>query len=199
MSYIHKRRDVLGGVVLSGGEPTLQKDLPDMIAEINKLGLPVKLDTNGMLPAMLEKLFSSEETRPAYIALDLKTAPDRYSALLPEQLTHSGTLPDGKNAAKALSKSAALIRESGIAHEYRSLALPGGYFEESDVEKLTPLADSSPWYIRLFQGGNCLDPAWNDLEEPPHEVMPRVEALAARARELGKNCVLPAQHPERHG
>ena len=167
-AHIIKRRSVLGGVVLSGGEPCLYEELPALIEEIKKLKLPVKLDTNGTLPAMLENLFSREESRPAYIALDLKTAPDRYGEL-------SGHL----------IQSAALIRASGIEHEYRTLALPGGFITEKDIEALAPLADNAPWYFRPFRGGNCLDPAWDNLEESGAGV----KALAEKARELGKQAL----------
>ena len=124
--------------------------------------LPVKLDTNGMCPAMLEKLFCRKETSPDYIALDLKIAPERYVELLPA--THrQGTKENAFNPGEALIQSAALIRNSGITHEYRTLALPGGFISQTDMEALTPLANDAPWHIRPFRGGNCLDPAWNSF------------------------------------
>jgi len=191
LAHLHKRKQVLGGVVLSGGEPCLCNELPDLISEIKKIGLPVKLDTNGMLPSLLEKLLCREESRPDYIALDLKIAPSRYNNLLPQgtgaptadlwsaQNRRYGSL----DPASLLSQSALLIRQAGISHEYRSLALSGSYFSESDIEELSPLADDSPWYFRPFSVGNCLDPAWDDMEKPSVE---RVEELAKKARELGK-------------
>jgi pyruvate formate lyase activating enzyme len=163
-------------VVLSGGEPCLYADLPGIIGEIKKTGLPVKLDTNGMFPSLLETLFCREESLPDYIALDLKIAPKRYGSLLPQ----GAGAPD---PASLLNQSAQLIRQAGISHEYRSLALGGSYFSESDIEELASLVDNSPWYFRPFIGGNCLDPAWDDMEKPPAE---RVEELAKKARELGK-------------
>ena len=177
--HIQKRRKVLGGVVLSGGEPCLQSGLPDIISEIKKLQLPVKLDTNGTVPAMLEKLFKSAETKPDYIALDLKISPERYGELG----------PDTGNRKLNLIQSATLIREAGIEHEYRTLALPGGFITKKDIEALAPLTDNAPWHFMPFRGGNCLDPAWDTLEEPDGESRARTEALAAKARELGKNAL----------
>jgi len=176
---------VLSGVVLSGGEPCLFDELPDLIIEIKSLSLKVKLDTNGMFPAMLEKLFGREETRPDYVALDLKLAPPRYNELLPESCRVSGQ----KNIfdpGEALIQSAALIRGSGITHEYRTLALPFASIREKDIEALAPLTDDSSWYFRPFRGGNCLDPAWDNPEEDSGGTPEQLEALAARARELGK-------------
>jgi pyruvate formate lyase activating enzyme len=176
LAHLHKRKQVLGGVVLSGGEPCLCPDLPDIIKEIKKTTLPVKLDTNGLFPSLLEKLFLLEESRPDYIALDLKIAPERYKDLC----TPGEGMPDH---ASLLCQSARLIREAGISHEYRTLALPEGFVSKKDIEALAPLADSSPWYFRPFIGGNCLDNAWDALESP---AVPEIEALAKKARELGK-------------
>jgi len=173
LAHLHKREQVLGGVVLSGGEPCLYPDLPDIISEIKKTALPVKLDTNGMVPSLLEKLFAKEESRPDYIALDLKIAPERYVNLT-EKVTDTSSL---------LRQSAEIIHKAGISHEYRTLALPEDFISEEDIEALAPLADDSPWYFRPFSGGNCLDPAWDDLESPSAG---KVEALAKKARELGK-------------
>jgi len=190
LAHLVKRCSVLGGVVLSGGEPCLYEELPHIIGEIKKFkssdenaALSVKLDTNGMFPAMLEKLFSREETRPDYIALDLKLAPERYWELLPQNAPVSENV---FSFAAALKQSAAMIRNSGIAHEYRTLALPGDFITENDIEALAPLADSAPWYFRPVRTGNCLDPAWDSLEESAAESEARVKALAEKATQQGK-------------
>ena len=183
--HIEKRRSVLGGVVLSGGEPCLWEELPGFIGKIKKLQLPVKLDTNGMFPAMLEKLFRREETRPDYIALDLKIAPSRYGELLAGADSPGGP-PGGNTLGEKLIQSAALIRNSGIACEYRTLALPRDFITEKDIEALAPLVADAPWYFRPFRGGNCLNPAWDNLEESAAEARTRLETLTKKARELGK-------------
>ena len=174
LAHLLKRQSVLGGVVLSGGEPCIHAELPGIIEEIKKLSLKVKLDTNGMFPAVLEKLFSRKETLPDYIALDLKIAPRRYSELKSRE-------PDD-----TLSQSAALINNSGIFHEYRTLALPGGFITENDIEALAPLTDDSPWYFRPFRAGNCLDPSWDSLEKSTAEAVKDAKALAEKAKKLGK-------------
>ncbi|MDR2048851.1 MAG: anaerobic ribonucleoside-triphosphate reductase activating protein [Treponema sp.] len=155
LEHIEKRRKILGGVVLSGGEPTLFPGLGELTARIKALGLRVKIDTNGMRPDVLEKLFSDPAARPDYVAMDLKLAPERYAELLPGGASAEAD-PGGR-----LRRSAELIRGSGIAHEFRSIALPHPFFGKSDLEALAPLAGSSPWHIRSFVPGNCLDPEWN--------------------------------------
>jgi pyruvate formate lyase activating enzyme len=178
LNHIRKRRSVLGGVVLSGGEPCLCNELPDIVSEIKKISLPVKLDTNGTMPAMLEKLFSRDETRPDYIALDLKLAPLRYGELA------------AQNHGDNLVQSAALICGAGIAHEYRTLALPGGFITGKDIEALSPLAGDAPWHFRPFRGGNCLDPAWDNLEESEKEAENQVRTLVKTLENLRKGIKL---------
>lgn len=174
LAHIRRRRAVLGGVALSGGEPLLRPDLPSIVARIKEEGLPVKLDTNGTLPDRLEALLSDPIRKPDYIALDLKLAPSRYGEL-------GG--PADPGLPEKLARSAALVAASGIAHEYRSLALPGGAFTAADVAALAPLADSSPWYFSAFRPGNCLDERWNAFAESSCDDAAR---LAAEARKLGK-------------
>jgi pyruvate formate lyase activating enzyme len=203
-AHIQKRRAVLGGVVLSGGEPTLYGELPLLIRRIKDLGLKVKLDTNGMAPGVLAGLLGAEETRPDYIALDLKVSPGRYGELLPSpERSAAGTecspKGEGRNRAggleepgDALKQSAALIRASGIPHEFRSLVFPNGFFTGHDVADLAPLAAGSPWYFRPFRPGNCLDPAWDDLDETKPE---QTGALARMARERGCRVFAPGITP----
>jgi pyruvate formate lyase activating enzyme len=180
LEHLKKRRSVLGGVVISGGEPTIYKGIFALIRAIKDLGLPVKLDTNGMASVVLEELLKHTETRPDYIALDLKLAPGRYGILTPG--------PGLRDPGGELEKSAALIRASGINREFRTLVFPRGFITEEDIRRLAPLADGSPWYFRPFRPGNCLDPAWNGFTAPD---LREVSALADTARSLGKNPVIP--------
>jgi pyruvate formate lyase activating enzyme len=202
-AHIQKRRAVLGGVVLSGGEPALCGELPALVRRIKDLGLKVKLDTNGMAPGILAGLLGEEDTRPDYIALDLKVSPGRYGELLPRRAgPAAGTeWPDNAGGPEkpgdALKESAALIRASGIPHEFRTLVFPNGFFTGRDIADLAPLAAGSPWYFRPFRPGNCLDPAWDALDETKPE---ETEALARTARERGARAfapgtVLPATQP----
>ncbi|MDR0761118.1 MAG: radical SAM protein, partial [Treponema sp.] len=179
LDHILKRRSVLGGVVLSGGEPTVHAGLGEIIRRIKALGVPVKLDTNGMNPSALERLFCREETRPDYIALDLKLPPERYGKLVPQSAPQTALPGSGE----ALAKSAALIRASGIDHEFRSLAFPNRYLRPEEIPAMAALVDDAPWYFRAFRPGNCLDPAWDSLDAPGPE---ETAALARKAREAGK-------------
>jgi pyruvate formate lyase activating enzyme len=165
LAVIGKRRKVLGGVVLSGGEPCLFSGLGALIRYLKEEGFSVKLDTNGLFPAILEALFTHNETRPDFVAMDLKFAPERYGEL--------GGPPD---SAALLAVSASLIRQSGVDYEFRSLALPEGFFTDADVAALAPLAGNAEhWRFRPFVPGTCLAPDWNDKQPG------RVDRLSALA------------------
>lgn len=76
LAFLKKRVGLLDAVCITGGEPTLQKELPDLIRRIKALGYLVKLDTNGSRPAVLKAL--TEEKLIDYVAMDIKNSPGRY-------------------------------------------------------------------------------------------------------------------------
>ena len=77
LSFLKKRRGMLDGVCITGGEPTVQKDLPDLLRSIKALGYPVKLDTNGSNPNLLKALVA--EGLVDYVAMDIKNSREKYS------------------------------------------------------------------------------------------------------------------------
>ena len=76
LRFLQKRVGLLEGVCITGGEPTLQKDLPQLLEEIKALGYAVKLDTNGSRPEVLKELVSRGLVD--YVAMDIKNCPERY-------------------------------------------------------------------------------------------------------------------------
>ena len=77
LGFLRKRRGILDGVCITGGEPTLQPELPDLLAQIKALGYSVKLDTNGSRPDVLRSLV--EAGLVDYVAMDAKNSPGRYA------------------------------------------------------------------------------------------------------------------------
>jgi pyruvate formate lyase activating enzyme len=107
LEKLHHRRGVLNGVVLCGGEPTLQKDLMGFIEEIHQMGYAIKLDTNGSRPRMIENLLARGLLN--YVAMDIKAPWRKYELL-------SGT----KAEIDDLKASIRLLTESGVKHEFRT-------------------------------------------------------------------------------
>lgn len=108
-AFLEKRAGLLDGVVFSGGEPTLQSDLPEWLRRVRALGYRTKLDTNGSRPETLRALLA--EGLLDYVAMDYKAALDGYRPLC------------GADAA-GVAESLALLRDSGIPYELRTTLVP---------------------------------------------------------------------------
>ena len=103
-TWLEARRGLIDGVVLTGGEPTLHREaLPEVVETCRSLGYKIKLDTNGLLPDIIEK------TNPDYLAMDLKTIPQRY-----DQVGWTGDDPTA-----ILSESLNIVRRMGDHAEIR--------------------------------------------------------------------------------
>lgn len=107
-NYLSKRRNIINAVVISGGEPTLQKDLYCFLKKIKTLGLDIKLDTNGTNPFILQKLM--EEKLVDFIAMDIKAPLNKYSQVCGK------TNPD----LFSIRRSVELIKGYEIHHEFRT-------------------------------------------------------------------------------
>lgn len=106
-NFLETRKGLLDGVVISGGEPTLQTELIPFIRKIRASGFLVKLDTNGTFPELIEKII--EEKLVDYFAMDIKSSPNQY-----QQIT-------GVNVDLAkIQKSRDLIMQSGQNYEFRT-------------------------------------------------------------------------------
>lgn len=77
MAFLRKRQGLLDGVAITGGEPTLYRELPSLLKQIRDLGYPVKLDTNGNHPEILEALLDADLVQ--YVAMDIKNSPEKYA------------------------------------------------------------------------------------------------------------------------
>jgi len=108
--FIENRKGFLDGVVISGGEPTLQEDLFDLCRRIKNMGFPVKLDTNGSRPRVIKRLIG--EGLVDYIAMDLKTDPKWYATYIKANCNVT-----------AILASIEIIMESAIAYEFRTTCL----------------------------------------------------------------------------
>jgi len=116
-AFLASRRGRLDGVVVSGGEPTLQPDLAGLLTRIRALGFRVKLDTNGTRPAVLEVLLSGGLLD--YVALDLKDEPAGYQEWL--------GMPDTTDS---LLRSLDVVKQSAIDHELRTTVVAGRHDDD---------------------------------------------------------------------
>ncbi|MFZ5366063.1 MAG: anaerobic ribonucleoside-triphosphate reductase activating protein [Patescibacteria group bacterium] len=159
-SFLKKRKKVLDGVVITGGEPTLQPDLEKFIKKVKKIGYEVKLDTNGALPEILKNLIKKKIID--YLALDFK-APLNFSY---SQITNY------KLQITNIKKSIKLILQSGIPFELRTTVVPGIHNKKTLVLMAKQLRQITnyklqitnlKWFLQEFQPKTCLDPEFEKI------------------------------------
>lgn len=157
ISLLQKRSGLLQGFVISGGEPLLNPITEELIKAAKSLGYKIKLDTNGTFPQLLEKLIKNEETRPDFIAMDIKTSPSRYSILSQSNAAES--------FAEKLEKTISLMKENYTAEnrEWRTVLVPP-LVKVSDIEEMGKmLPEDASWQFANFRPENCIDPEYNKI------------------------------------
>ena len=156
LEYIRENSDFLNGVVISGGEPTLQNGLYAFLKEIKKLGLGVKLDTNGSRPEILDDLIGAKMID--YVAMDVKAPLDkkRYDCV-------SGADVD----LDKIKESIRIIKESGADYEFRTTAYPDAVSVEDVVEIARYLKGADRYCIQQFRPGVTMSPEAGKIEPYP--------------------------------
>lgn len=152
-SLLRSRVGKLDGVVLCGGEPTLQEDLGDFCSRVKNLGFMVKLDTNGCLPKRLKELLDKKLLD--YVSLDVKTSFDeRY-------LEAAGLSGDWSPVVMAVQESLKLLKQSGVRFDVRTTVVPRLHSFSVLSWMAKDLAGIPIWYWQQFQPLNCLNPEYN--------------------------------------
>jgi pyruvate formate lyase activating enzyme len=144
-NFLDKRKDFLDGVVISGGEPTLQKNLFKLCEAVKKLGYSIKLDTNGSRPEELKRLI--EHGLVDYIAMDIKTEPAQYKGLI-----------CGDSNPDDLLSSIVTIMESKLEYEFRTTCARG-FVDEKIIENIACLIKGANLYaLQSFVRTTVLHP-----------------------------------------
>lgn len=155
LDFLKTRVKKLDGVVISGGEPTIHKDLPEFIEKIKNLGFDIKLDTNGTNPDMLQNLMKADLLN--YVAMDIKTNFDDYKRVVRRE-----TCPE------AVKKSAEIVVKSGIDYEFRTTVVEGlltlQNFEKinKDFKNISKDGKIRRYYLQRFQKSKHVDETFAD-------------------------------------
>jgi pyruvate formate lyase activating enzyme len=156
---LSERRTFLDGIVLSGGEPTMQSELPGFLRELRiATGLPVRLDTNGSTPEILEELLAEELL--AGVAMDVKAPWEKYSRVC-------GVSVD----VAAVIRSWKLLRRSALDVVFRTTFVPALLSLEDLVEVRNQLKDDPRWIVQRFRRREILDANLSLLPEPSPECL----------------------------
>ena len=109
--FLEKRRGLLDGVAITGGEPLLHSDMPEFLRRIRALGYAVKLDTNGAFPDRLRALI--DEGLVDYVAVDIKNSPEKYAMT-------AGTERGADGILRRVEETVRLLMEGRVDYEFRT-------------------------------------------------------------------------------
>ena len=139
--FLNKRKNILEAVSITGGEPTLHKDLPDFISKIKKFGFLVKLDSNGTNPKMLKELVNKKLVD--YVAMDIK-APlnnEKYKKIVQV---------DCANFLKNILESMEFLLENRVDFEFRTTLAKGLLIKEDIVDIIKKIKNKRTYYLQNF-------------------------------------------------
>lgn len=163
----------IDGICVSGGEPTLHRELPDVFSIIKKQGFLTKLDTNGSNPAMLKSLVNSKLVD--YVAMDVKSSLDERSYC---------KITQAPNMLKSVKESISFLLEKKVEYEFRLTVLPS-HHKKDDIFKLAmDLNGAARLRIQNFNpSAAVLDPSLHNLkpytETDINFIQARVDQLIA--------------------
>ncbi len=159
LAFLKKRRGLLDGVAITGGEPMLRQDLPELAARIRELGYPVKVDTNGLHPDRLRSMLERDLVQ--YVAMDIKNSPERYAETcgLPE-------VDLGR-----VRESIALLTEDRADYEFRTTVVREFHDEESFRGIGQMIAGAKRYYLQMFTDRDTVP--FEGLHAPTEEEMRR--------------------------
>ncbi len=144
INFLKKRAGLLDGVVITGGEPTIHKDLPDFLTQIKNLGYKIKLDTNGTDPVMIRRVL--DRGLVDYIAMDYKAPLVKYADIVRSAVD-----------VNAIAESVEIIKQSGVNYEFRTTVVEQ-LLSSADVETIkSEIGSGEKYCIQEFNPSKTLD------------------------------------------
>ena len=165
LSYLEKRKGMLEGVCITGGEPLMQSDIAEFISKIKALGLLVKLDTNGCFPEKLKQLVNDRLVD--YVAMDIKNAPSLYGKTVGIDGFSLDSVEESKN----------FLIGSGIDYEFRTTVVAELHNKESMLELAKWISGAKNYYLQSFTDSGDL--IGEGFSSPSREFMRETQSLVA--------------------
>lgn len=152
--YLKKRKGLVDAVCITGGEPTLHKDLPAFITQLKALGYKIKLDTNGTNPAMLKELIDAKLID--YVAMDIKNSFDKY------MLTAGVKEVD----LSAIKESIDILMSSSIGYEFRT-TLIREYHDIDDIKAIANLLKgANKYFLQKYKDSDeCISHGFSEIDK----------------------------------
>ena len=167
-AFLAKRKGLLDGVAVTGGEPCLHRDLPELLARIRELGFAVKLDTNGTHPDMLREIL--ERGLADYVAMDIKNSPGKYP--------FTAGMAAEPDFVSAVRESVRILMESGTDYEFRTTVVDELH-EVQDFEEIGRwIRGAKRYFLQCFTDRDTVP--YGGLSAPSKAKMEACAAIAKR-------------------
>ncbi len=156
-SYINKRKGILDGVCITGGEPLMQKGIVDFIKKIKDTGLLVKLDTNGAYPEVLKELL--DKNLIDYVAMDMKNSFEKYALTV-----GLDSFPE------KIKESIGIIMSSGVQYEFRTTVVKELHTAE-DIDTLSrSISGAERYFLQKFtDSGDIMEDGYSSYTDAEME------------------------------
>jgi pyruvate formate lyase activating enzyme len=152
VQILESRKKYVDSVVVTGGEPTMHKEVPKFLRKLKEKGFRVKLDTNGFYPEVLEECLPHVD----YVALDVKTSLDKYARL-------------GAKETNSLLHSIEMLKTGKVEYELRTTTVPG-FVDAEDIPRIGELVKGTKTFaFQQFIPEDTLDKGLKTLKPYPRE------------------------------
>jgi pyruvate formate lyase activating enzyme len=160
LQTLMERKRYVDSVVVTGGEPTIHNELPGFLARLKENGFDVKLDTNGFKPDALRACLPCVD----YIAMDVKTSPERYQGL-------------GGEDVSLLVDSVGVIMEGGVDYEFRCTVVPG-FVDAETIKEMGELVKGAKRFVfQQYRSEKTLDPSYIEVKPYSDEYIKELEEI----------------------
>jgi pyruvate formate lyase activating enzyme len=162
LSMLEARKRYVDAVVVSGGEPTMHKELPKFLKKLKERGFAVKLDTNGFFPDVLEECLPYVD----YVSLDVKTSLEKYPRL-------------GAKETAGFLRTVEMLKTGKVEYEFRTTVVPG-YVDEEDISRIGELVKGAKTYaLQQFITEDTLDRNLSTLKPYAQETVTKLAQAMA--------------------
>jgi len=160
--FLKERKNLLEGICLTGGEPTIRQKLPDFCQKIKKFDYLVKLDTNGSNPKMLKKLIN--EKLIDYVAMDIKAPKAKYSEAIGVKIN-----------IKKIEESIDILKKSKIDYEFRTTVVPAFHTKEDIIKIAKWLSPAKKYYLQNFRPEKTINPEFEKVKPYSEEYLVNIK------------------------
>jgi pyruvate formate lyase activating enzyme len=168
--FLRQRQGLLDGIVVCGGEPTVNKDLPQFLQKIKNLGFAIKLDTNGSNPEMLKNLVNAKLVD--YVAMDIKgpMGPNfQFSIFNFQKILGEGVIFD------KINESVEFLKKGNVDSEFRTTAVPGVHEKQDFLEIAKWIGGKDvKYYLQNFVAQKTIDPCFLKIKPFPNQFLEEI-------------------------